>query len=116
MFDSAVRVPDPTTEADFGNGFLLRHGYTVAWVGWQHEVPRQARAHGDDGADRAWTHGSRALRMVPQHAGWTQLPLADRYHVSQPTVDVADPSARLLVRASAVAAYARGPPGDVAVQ
>ena len=29
MFNSAVRVPDPTTEEDFGNGFLLRHGYTV---------------------------------------------------------------------------------------
>ena len=40
MFNSAVRVPDPTTEDDFGNGFLLRHGYTLAWVGWQHEVPR----------------------------------------------------------------------------
>ena len=23
------------------NGFLMRHGYTVAWVGWQHDVPRR---------------------------------------------------------------------------
>ena len=22
-----------------GNGFLMRHGYTVAWCGWQHDVP-----------------------------------------------------------------------------
>lgn len=26
---------DPTTEQDFGDGFLMNHGYTVAWVGWQ---------------------------------------------------------------------------------
>ena len=30
MFNSALRVQDPTQEEDFGNGFLLRHGYTVA--------------------------------------------------------------------------------------
>src|SRR6266850_1846811 len=35
MFNSAQRVPDPSTPEDFGNGFLMRHGYTVAWVGWQ---------------------------------------------------------------------------------
>ena len=26
MFNSAARVPDPTTAEDFGNGFLMRHG------------------------------------------------------------------------------------------
>ena len=41
MFNSAVRVPDPTTLEDFGNGFLMRHGFTVAWIGWQHDVPRR---------------------------------------------------------------------------
>src|SRR4029450_3311175 len=41
MFNSAVRVPDPTTIEDFGNGFLMRHGWTVAWLGWQHDVPRR---------------------------------------------------------------------------
>jgi Alpha/beta hydrolase domain len=108
MFDSAVRVPDPTTEADFGNGFLLRHGYTVAWVGWQHEVPRQ------DGLMAMTAPIVRGLTGVVR-CEWcpntwvTQLPLADRYHVPQPTVDVADPSARLLVRASAVAAVTEVP-------
>ncbi|HET7341923.1 MAG TPA: hypothetical protein VFL90_10695, partial [Methylomirabilota bacterium] len=29
MFNSAVRVTDPSTAEDFGNGFLMRHGYTV---------------------------------------------------------------------------------------
>ncbi|MGH7267805.1 MAG: hypothetical protein ACREMB_23560 [Candidatus Rokuibacteriota bacterium] len=41
LFNSTPRVPDPTAPEDFGNGFLMRHGWTVAWVGWQHDVPRQ---------------------------------------------------------------------------
>ena len=42
MFNSAPRVDrSALAEEDFGNGFLMRHGYTVAWVGWQPDVPRQ---------------------------------------------------------------------------
>jgi hypothetical protein len=97
MFNSAVRVPDPSAEEDFGNGFLLRHGYTVAWVGWQHEVPKQDGlmamnapiVRGLEGLVRCeWRPNTRVA----------QLPLADRYHVPQPTADLNDPSARLLVR------------------
>ena len=29
---------DPTQESDFGDGFLLERGYTVAWLGWQWDV------------------------------------------------------------------------------
>ncbi len=29
---------NPTTAQDFGNGFLLRQGYTIAWVGWEADV------------------------------------------------------------------------------
>lgn len=41
LFNSTPRVPDPTTQQDFGNGFLMRQGYTLAWVGWQPDLPRQ---------------------------------------------------------------------------
>src|SRR5437667_6793135 len=100
MFNSAVRVPDPTAEEDFGNGFLLRHGYTVAWIGWQHDVPHQ---------DGLVAMSAPVVRDVVGlvRGEWcpnkriAQLPLADRYHVPQPTVDVRDPSARLLARAHA---------------
>jgi len=30
MFNSTIRVPDPTTAEDFGNGFLMRHGWPGA--------------------------------------------------------------------------------------
>jgi hypothetical protein len=32
---------DPSTDADLGDGFLTRQGYTLVWVGWQFDVPRQ---------------------------------------------------------------------------
>ncbi len=36
--NDALPVNNPTTAQDFGNGFLLRQGYTVAWVGWEADV------------------------------------------------------------------------------
>ena len=32
--NSARLVDDPTTVEDAGNGFLMRHGFVVAWSGW----------------------------------------------------------------------------------
>ncbi len=32
---------DPQTSADLGDGFLMRQGFTLVWVGWQFDVPRQ---------------------------------------------------------------------------
>jgi hypothetical protein len=29
---------DPTAPADFGDGFLMKEGYTLVWVGWQFDV------------------------------------------------------------------------------
>ena len=40
-FNRAPAVPDPTAEADFGDGFLMRQGYTLVWVGWQFDIPRR---------------------------------------------------------------------------
>jgi hypothetical protein len=38
-FNHAPPRHDPTKEADFGDGFLLRHGFTLVWVGWQFDIP-----------------------------------------------------------------------------
>src|SRR5690242_6386012 len=37
-FNRAGGTQDPTTVADFGDGFLMREGYTLVWVGWQFDV------------------------------------------------------------------------------
>ena len=39
---------DPATEADLGDGFLTRHGYTLVWVGWQFDVARGNNLMGID--------------------------------------------------------------------
>lgn len=40
MQDTPPGTPNnrPMTEADFGNGFLMRHGFVVAWVGWGADI------------------------------------------------------------------------------
>lgn len=38
VFNRATASPDPTTEAEFGDGYLMRQGYTLAMVGWQFDV------------------------------------------------------------------------------
>ncbi|MGH7276074.1 MAG: alpha/beta hydrolase domain-containing protein [Candidatus Rokuibacteriota bacterium] len=107
MFNSTPRVPDPSTPADFGNGFLMRRGYTVAWIGWQHDVPRRdglmaltvPPARGADGP----ITGPVRCEWRPNVRVET-LPLADRYHIPHPTADLDDPAARLTVRERAGAA------------
>jgi len=43
FYDHGRFSANPATEAELGDGFLLRHGFTLVWVGWQIDVP--------DGAD-----------------------------------------------------------------
>jgi hypothetical protein len=101
MFNSAPRVPDPTAPEDFGNGFLMRWGWTVAWVGWQHDVPRRdglmalsvPAARGADGP----ISGLARCEWRP-NARTETLPLADRYHIPHPAAHLDDPEARLTAR------------------
>ncbi len=98
MFNSTPRVADPTTPEDFGNGFLLRHGWTVAWTGWQHDVPRRDGLMALDVPAARGVTGLVRCEFRP-NARVDTLPMADRYHVPHPTVDLEDPEARLTVRA-----------------
>jgi len=38
-FQKAIASPDPTTVAEFGDGTLMRQGFTLLWMGWQWDVP-----------------------------------------------------------------------------
>ena len=97
MFNGAVSVPEPVDAEHFGNGFLMRHGYSVAWVGWQVDVPRR---------DGLMALGAPAARGVSgrlrcewrPNAPVDVLPLADRYHLPYPAADLDDPEAQLTVR------------------
>ncbi|HWH58881.1 MAG TPA: alpha/beta hydrolase domain-containing protein [Terriglobales bacterium] len=43
FFDNGPDSIDPQRAADFGDGFLLRHGYTLVWIGWQFDIGKDAR-------------------------------------------------------------------------
>ena len=37
-FNRASASQNPTASADFGDGFLMKEGYTLVWIGWQFDV------------------------------------------------------------------------------
>jgi len=101
MFNSTPRAADPTTAEDFGNGFLMRWGYTVAWVGWQPDVPRQDGLMALDSprarSAEAPVTGRLRCQWRPS-ARVDALPLADRYHIPYPAASLEDAEAELTVR------------------
>jgi hypothetical protein len=111
MLNSAPRVPDPTTPEEFGNGFLMRRGYTLAWVGWQSDVPRRDGLLALDVPRARGVTGYIRCEMRPNKRVET-LPLADRYHIPNPTVDLADPEARMLMKEHTGAAVREVPRGS----
>ena len=40
-FNRAKGSADPTTEEEFGDGLLMREGYTVVSIGWEFDVPKK---------------------------------------------------------------------------
>jgi Alpha/beta hydrolase domain len=93
-------APDvaPNEPLDPGNGFLMRHGYTVAWCGWQHDVPEapglmRIRAPEAVTADGPIS-GKIVVTFAPDVASPVQY-LADRMHRAYPTRDLDDPEAVL---------------------
>jgi len=105
----AARTFDPATAADFGDGFLLRHGFTLAWVGWQWDVPPTSPG-GDDllkldpvPVERRQGEPADALEgLVRADHVFTErsdtLELGDRGHTAYPVADPDDPRNVLTVR------------------
>jgi hypothetical protein len=40
-FNRAAASAELSTEAEFGDGLLLRQGFTLVWIGWEFDVPRR---------------------------------------------------------------------------
>jgi hypothetical protein len=97
IFNSTPRVPDLTRPEHFGNGFLMRHGYTVAWVGWQPDVPRKDGMMALDVPRAEGVTGWVRCQRRPNERVDT-LPLADRYHIPYETMDMNDREARVVMR------------------
>ena len=100
-FNSAGPVDDPAAPLAPGNGFLLRHGYTVAWCGWQADVPPTPGLIGMHAPLAVGPGGPISGRIM----NWFQVDepttthmLSDREHLPHPAADPYEPSAALYVR------------------
>ena len=90
-FNRARNSDDPTTAEQMGDGFLMREGYTLVWVGWQFDAPR-LRAE----APAANVTGRVKVTTI-QNDARTDATLNDLPAVYAP-VDPNDPTATLTVR------------------
>ncbi len=85
MYNRAKGSPFPSEAGHLGDGYLLREGYTLAWVGWQHDVPSSPgllRAHlpkasGITGVVRGEHTPSTSVDRIP---------LGDGGHIPYPVV------------------------------
>ena len=93
-------APDAPVEA--GNGFLMEEGYSIAWCGWQHDVPESPGVMGIRVPEAIDANGAISGRIVvtfqPNVASNFQL-LSDRNHRSYPANDICDYEAVMTVQA-----------------
>jgi hypothetical protein len=82
------RVPPPKDrDIPHGDGFLLKHGYTVGWVGWQWDVYRSDSMLGLDAPGAVDVTGTTRVRFQVGTTGNTRV-LAHRGHRPLPAADV----------------------------
>ncbi len=100
-FNLASGSNDPRTEAHFGDGLMLNEGFTVAWMGWQYDVPPEpglmqffAPTARDGDKPIVGLVRSDFVPDEPMHS----FHLADRTHIPYPVLNPDDPEIRLTVR------------------
>lgn len=106
LFNRAEGAVPPTRRIPAGDGWLFRRGYTVAWAGWQWDVPREPGRMGLEApsASAALPDGVEIQLRIQLGANAARVSLTDQHvgqiggHTPIPTADVADPMARMLVR------------------
>ena len=83
--------PDAPPDADPhpGNGFMMRHGYSLVWCGWQHDVPSvpgllRCNVPNAINADGSSVSGRIVVSFQPMSRTEVQY-LSDRDHQSYPT-------------------------------
>ena len=101
FYNNAAGSLDPETAAEMGDGFLLRHGFTVLWLGWQFDPPMRdglMRVHAPvathNGAPITGLVRSEIIVSAPAH-DWS---LADRNHIAYAVTDPDDAANVMTVR------------------
>jgi hypothetical protein len=99
VFQNGAASSDPATAAEFGDGALMRQGFSLLWMGWQWDVPAgRMRMDMPIATDRGRTiTGIVRANFIPG-ANWTTAPLADRGHQAYAVVDPDSETHRMFVR------------------
>jgi hypothetical protein len=96
-------APDPDVEANLGDGFLMRNGFTLLWVGWQFDVPvngENLRAYlPAAGNDEQPIEGFARSDFVVTETTY-DFTLGDRNHIAYPAAHPQDAANVLTVRDS----------------
>ena len=100
-FNAGNHSNDPAQEKDFGDGLLMRRGYTLMWVGWQWDVARAPKAlrlsapiATDNGEPiKGWVRSDRVMEQDE-----TMIALAHRNHYPYVAIDQNDPGNSLTER------------------
>src|SRR5262245_35859389 len=100
-FQKAAGSPDPSTDAQFGDGALMRQGFTLLWMGWQWDVPERAGVMRME-MPIATDNGRRITGLVRGNFILNEraatAPLADRNHQAYPVLDPSSPENTMAVR------------------
>ena len=106
-FDFAHGSADPKTEPDFGDGFLLRQGFTLVWIGWEFDVPESPDMLRLN-SPVATEQGRPITGLV--RSEWTgnekvdTIPLGDRAQMGYPVAEESDSANAMYVRDEVIAA------------
>src|SRR6266536_608630 len=89
-FQKASASFDPATEAEFGDGALMRQGFTLLWMGWQWDVPVRPGTMRME-IPIATENGRRITGLVRGNFILNEraptAPVADRNHQAYPVLD-----------------------------
>jgi hypothetical protein len=102
-FNRGGASTDPKTEQDLGDDFLLEQGYTIAWLGWQFDVPDNPslmRLYAPVATDNGKPiTGLVRAEFTPDQRTDT-MSVADRNHRPYEISNPGDPNLQLTVRAT----------------
>jgi hypothetical protein len=108
-FNLGTGSRNPTTEADFGDAFIMRQGYTVVNVGWEFDTPRAQDMILLD-APVVTDNGKTITGWLPQGPWFIPDKKADSYNYAvgyfnpiYPPLNPSDPTYRMTVRDQLVA-------------
>ncbi len=100
-FNNAAGSRDPRTAEEMGDGFLLRNGFSLLWLGWQFDVPvreGQMRLHTPVATDDGVTITGLVRSEVVVNERVFDRSLADRSHIAYVVADPDDPANVMTVR------------------